>query len=65
MNAKPAPSNFGIVTLPIGNGRRVRIADGRRLQVLGGYGANSRTGDRPRPSPSGWLARLKKIAVRR
>lgn len=64
MNTNPAASAFEIVTLPIGNGWRVRIADGRRLQFVGGFDDKRAAEDWARRSSSTWLAKLKTIADR-
>ena len=41
MNTHPATPNVEVVTMPIGNGWRLRIADGCRLQFVSGFEAKS------------------------
>lgn len=62
MNANQATGGFEVVTLPIGNGWRVRISDGRHLQFVGGFEDKDHADDWVRRSSSAWLAKLKTIA---
>ena len=39
MNTSPTSPSFEIVTMPIGNGWRMRMCDGQRLQFVGGFEA--------------------------
>jgi hypothetical protein len=64
MNTSSASSSFEIVTLPIGNGWRVRISDGRHLQFVSGFDAKSHADEWVRNSSSTWLTKLKRIAER-
>jgi hypothetical protein len=41
MNTNPAPATLEVVTMPSGNGWRMRIADGQRLQFVSGFDAKS------------------------
>ena len=63
MSANPAPANLEVVTLPIGNGWRVRISDGQRLQFVGSVDTKASAADRVRHSSPAWLTRLKKFAA--
>ena len=64
MNTSPASPSFEIVTLPIGNGWRVRISDGRHLQFVSGFDAKSNAEEWVRNSSSAWLDKLKTITER-
>jgi hypothetical protein len=64
MNTRPASASFEIVTLPIGNGWRVRIADGEHLQFVIGFDASGNAEERGRASSRTWLDRLKTLAER-
>lgn len=59
MNMSPASPTFEIVTLPIGNGWRVRITDGRHLQFVSGFDAKSKAEEWVRSSSTIWLDSLK------
>lgn len=64
MNTRPASSTLEIVTLPIGNGWRVRITDGRHLQFVSGFDAKSNAEEWVSSSSSPWLDKLKTITER-
>jgi len=69
MNTRPAAPTFAVVTMPIGNGWRVRISDGRRLQFVSGFDAKnfdakSNAEEWVRCSAHGWLDKLKTISER-
>ena len=64
MNTSPASPSFEIVTLPIGNGWRVRISDGRHLQFVSGFDAKSHAEEWVRSSSPAWLDKLKTITDR-
>ena len=64
MNASPTSSTIEIVTLPIGNGWRVRISDGRHLQFVSGFDAKSHAEEWVRNSSPTWLDKLKTITER-
>lgn len=64
MNTSPATHAFEIVTIPIGNGWRVRISDGRQLQFVSGFDARSKAEEWVRSSSPAWLDKLKTIAER-
>lgn len=64
MNTRPASSTFEVVTLPIGNGWRVRITDGRHLQFVSGFDAKNNAEEWVRNSSSGWLDKFKAITER-
>lgn len=64
MNANRSSTNLEVVTMPIGNGWRVRISDGQRLQFVGGFDAKAAADEWVRRSSAGWLAKLKDITER-
>lgn len=61
MNTNPATPTVEIVTMPIDNGWRVRIADGRRLQFVSGFEAKSDAEQWARHSAHAWLTKLRTI----
>jgi len=61
MNPHPATPTVEIVTMPIGNGWRVRIADGRRLQFVSGFEAKSDAEQWAHTSAHAWLTKLRTI----
>jgi hypothetical protein len=63
MNTSPAPT-FEIVTMPIGNGWRVRITDGQRMQFVGGFEAKAKAEEWVRNSSRSWLDALKTASER-
>ena len=64
MNTSQAFPSFEVVTLPIGNGWRVRISDGRHLQFVSGFDAKSHAEEWVRNSSPTWLDKLKTITER-
>lgn len=64
MNENRSSASFEVVTLPIGNGWRVRIADGERLQFIGGFDAKTAADDWVRRFAAGWLTKLKDFGGR-
>lgn len=60
---QPAPA-VEIVTMPIGNGWRVRISDGRRMQFVGGFDAKAKAEEWARNSAHAWLDTLKTLSER-
>jgi hypothetical protein len=64
MNTSPAVPTFEVVTMPIGNGWRVRISDGRHLQFVSGFDAKSHAEEWVRCSAHAWLDKLKTISER-
>ena len=64
MNANPAPATPEIITLPIGDGWRVRISDGQRLQFVSGFDAKSSAEEWVRTSSHAWLDTLKNATER-
>lgn len=63
MNTSPAPS-FEIVTMPTGNGWRVRISDGQHMQFVSGFEARAKAEEWVRSSSQAWLDALRKAAER-
>ena len=61
MNTHPAAPAVEVVTMPIGNGWRVRIADGRRLQFVSGFEAKRDAEQWAHTSAHAWLTKLKTI----
>jgi len=64
MNANPATPSFEIVTMPIGNGWRVRISDGSRMQFVSGFEAKAMAEEWVRSSSHAWLDTLKTASER-
>jgi hypothetical protein len=64
MITNPASATLDIVTLPIGDGWRVRIFDGHRLQFVGGFEAKSAAEEWVRHSARAWLANSREFAER-
>jgi hypothetical protein len=64
MNTSTVSPTLEIATMPIGNGWRVRISDGRRLQFVSGFEAKSAAEEWVRNSSHAWLAKLKTIVER-
>jgi hypothetical protein len=64
MNTNPPPATLEVVTMPSGNGWRVRIADGQRLQFVSGFAAKSAAEEWVRSSSRAWLAKLPTIVER-
>ena len=61
MNTGTVGKIFEITTTPIGDGWRVRIADGRRLQFVGGFEAKSDAEQWAHKSAHAWLIKLRTI----
>jgi len=64
MSTNQIPPALEIVTLPIGNGWRVRISDGQRMQFVGGFDARAKAEDWVRNSSRDWLDKLKTLPER-
>lgn len=64
MNTNPETPAFEIVTMPIGNGWRVRISDGQHMQFVSGFDAKSSAEEWVRNSSPAWLDNLKTITER-
>lgn len=64
MNTNPATPIVEIITLPIGDGWRVRISDGQRLHFVSGFAAKSAAEEWARHSARAWLANLRAFAER-
>ena len=64
MNPDSETPAFEIVTLPIGNGWRVRISDERRMQFVSGFDAKSSAEEWVRSSSPAWLDTLKNATER-
>jgi len=64
MNTNQTAPAFEIVTMPIGNGWRVRISDGQRMQFVGGFEAQAKAEEWVRKSSRAWLDTLKSLPER-
>ena len=64
MNTNKTSPALEIVTLPIGNGWRVRISDGQRMQFVAGFEAQSKAEEWARNSARTWLDKLKTLPER-
>ena len=64
MNTSSVPATLEIVAMPIGNGWRVRISDGQRLQFVSGFDAKSAAEEWVNSSSRAWLAKLATVVER-
>ncbi len=64
MSAGPTSPSFEIVAVPVGNGWRVRISDGVRMQFVSGFDGKAAAEEWITSSAPAWLAALQTAAER-
>jgi hypothetical protein len=64
MNNAAATTTLEVTTLPMRNGWRVRITDGKHLQFVSGFEAKRDAEEWVRRSSQSWLAKLSTVADR-